>query len=206
MPVRYLTGSSGPAVRVVAREAGLGLLIQPMTKQYRSHIPDYALWAADNGCFTTAGTFDEGRWWQWLVTMADEPGCLFATAPDVVGEAQATLDRSAPWLPLIRDLGYPAALVAQDGLEKLPVPWDDFDVLFIGGSTEWKLGQAAARLTLQAKNRGKHVHMGRVNSGKRLRHADSIGCDTADGTYLAFGPNTNLPRLLRWLDQLETAA
>jgi hypothetical protein len=32
--------------------------------------------------------------------------------------------------------------------------------------------------------------MGRVNSLKRLRYASAIGCDTADGTYVAFAPDT----------------
>jgi hypothetical protein len=81
------------------------------------------------------------------------------------------------------------------------VPWDEFDVLFLGGSTEWKLGEAAAALTAEAKSRGKHVHMGRVNSRKRYRYARSIGCDSVDGTYLVFGPTVNLPKLLSWLEE-----
>lgn len=43
------------------------------------------------------------------------------------------------------------------------------------------------------------MHMGRVNSERRLRYADAIGCDSADGTYLAFGPDVNLPDVLAWL-------
>lgn len=160
--------------------------------------PKGVIWCADNGCFGKGYPGDE-KWLGWLATHADDAEtCLFATAPDVVGDAPATLERSQPWLPKIRELGYPAALVAQDGLEHLDVPWDEFDVLFIGGSTEWKLGAAARHLIAQAKARGKHVHMGRVNSEKRYRYAASIGCDSADGTYLTFGPNKNLPDVLAW--------
>jgi hypothetical protein len=108
-------------------------------------------------------------------------------------------------LPRIRVLGFPAALVAQDGLERLDVPWAAFDVLFIGGSTEWKLGEAARALVARAKARGKWVHMGRVNTRTRLRYADAIGCDSVDGTRLAFGPDDNLPRVLRWLGELDEA-
>jgi len=32
-----------------------------------------------------------------------------------------------------------------------------------------------------------------------LARAASIGCDSVDGTFLAFGPDKNLPQLLRWL-------
>jgi cobyric acid synthase len=123
----------------------------------------------------------------------------------VVGDAAATLERSAPHLPRIRDLGYPAALVAQDGLELLEVPWRSFDALFIGGTTEWKLGEHVAPLVAEAKARGMHVHMGRVNSRKRWRIAKALGCDTADGTFLAFAPRTNIPRFRMWLEE-ETSA
>ncbi|MET7951050.1 hypothetical protein [Micromonospora sp. NPDC005324] len=45
--------------------------------------------------------------------------------------------------------------------------------------------------------------MGRVNSLRRLRHATAIGCHSADGTYLAFGPDQNLPNLLSWLQTVN---
>jgi len=176
------------------RDGRLGYIDTPAQGNRR---PDGVAWAADNGCFGKGYPGDEA-WLDWLAGM-DPSGCLFATAPDVVGDAPATLARSAPMLPRIRALGYPAALVAQDGLEALTVPWDELDVLFIGGSTEWKLGPHARALTAEAKARGKRVHMGRVNSERRYRYAAAIGCDTADGTYLTFGPNANLPRLLAWV-------
>jgi hypothetical protein len=160
--------------------------------------PAGVVWCADNGCFGKGYPGDE-QWLAWLAKNAHAAkDCLFATAPDVVGDASATLARSTPFLPAIRELGYPAALVAQDGLEDLEVPWDEFDVLFIGGSTEWKLGPAARDLIQQAKTRGKWVHMGRVNSERRYRYAHEIGCDSVDGTYLTFGPDINLPKLLAW--------
>jgi hypothetical protein len=98
--------------------------------------------------------------------------------------------------------GYPGdepCFVAQDGLENLVTPWDDFDVLFIGGSTEWKLGGHVRALTAEAKDHGKYVHMGRVNSGRRFAYAQLIGCDSADGTTLAKFPDATLPDVLAWL-------
>ncbi|MEU2774529.1 hypothetical protein ABZ646_16705 [Streptomyces sp. NPDC007162] len=44
--------------------------------------------------------------------------------------------------------------------------------------------------------------MGRVNSRIRLGIAEWFGCDTADGTYLAYGPDKNLPKFLSWLRDL----
>src|SRR5690242_10191187 len=88
--------------------------------------PAGVTWCADNGAFSDK--FDEGKWWRFLTANAYAAAdCLFAVAPDVVGDAVATIERSLPWLPKIRALGYPAAFVAQDGQESLPVPWDEFD-------------------------------------------------------------------------------
>lgn len=59
------------------------------------------------------------------------------------------------FLPRIRALGFPAAIVAQNGLEYLDVPWDTFDVLFIGGNDAWKFSRAATELVQSAKEHGK---------------------------------------------------
>jgi hypothetical protein len=145
--------------------------------------PEGQSWAADNGRYSAPHNYTDKAYLAWLGRMPAE-SCLFATAPDVVGDAAATLALSLPMLAPIRAAGYPVAFVAQDGQESLPVPWDEIDALFIGGTTEWKLGDGAAQLAREAKGRGKWVHMGRVNSLKRMRYAESIGCDSADGTVL----------------------
>lgn len=175
------------------------------TPKQGNPVPPGAVWAADNGCFGKGYPGDE-QWFDWLASFTAEQisRCAFAVAPDVVADAPATLERSLPWLPKIRALGYPAAFVAQNGQENLPVPWDAFDVLFIGGSTDWKLGPHARQLAAEAKAHGKHVHMGRVNSERRLQYAHAIGCDSADGTYIAFGPDLNLPDVLAWVRGVTT--
>lgn len=166
--------------------------------------PAGVTWCADNGCFGKGYPGDE-KWLAWLQRHAgDAARCTFATAPDVVADAAATLERSAPFLPQIRAAGYPAALVAQDGLEDLTVPWDSFDVLFVGGSTEWKLGPHARALVAEARARGKGTHMGRVNTRKRYRYASYIGCDSADGTHLAFEPTKGLQEILAWSREHNT--
>lgn len=144
-------------------------------------------WAADNGRFSAPQNYTDEKYLEWLGRMPVE-SCLFATAPDVVADAAATLTLAVPMFAPIRALGYPVAFVAQDGQESLPVPWDGFDALFIGGTTGWKLGPGAAALAREAKERGKWVHMGRVNSLRRMQYAESIGCDSADGTVLKHDP------------------
>lgn len=174
-----------------------GLIDCIVTPAQGNRIPEGAWVCADNGCFGKGYPGDE-KWWDWVKGLPREK-VRFVVAPDVVADAEATWTRSSPWLDRIRRLGFKAALVAQDGMESMRVPWDSFDVLFIGGSTEWKLGPHAVALTREAKARGKWVHMGRVNSLKRLRRAALSGCDSADGTYIAFGPDQNLPNVLAWL-------
>lgn len=174
----YLSGVRRPELPLLARPGN-------------GHTPlPGQTWAADTGLFGKSGSaYSDDAYLAWLDKQPRET-CLFATAPDVVGEAGPTLARSAPMYARIRALGFVPALVAQDGLERLTefIPWDDFGCLFIGGSTEWKLGEAAVRLVAEAKRRGKWVHMGRVNSLRRMIYAESIGCDSADGTKLRFQP------------------
>ena len=205
--------TSSPKVHDAMGAGTLGYIDTPAQGNRR---PDGITWCADNGCFSDK--WDGEKWWAWLVANAHAAAsCLFAVAPDVVGDAFATTVRFRKYGPRIRSLGYPVAYVAQDGLEglrgrtvdggpTLPVPWDSFDCLFIGGSTGWKLGKAAREIVAEAKARGKWVHMGRVNSEKRWLYADAIGCDSVDGTFLTFGPDINLPKLLAWQRHNEQPA
>jgi hypothetical protein len=156
----------------------LGLLAVPAAGNAPDHYQGWT-WAADNGAFSG---FNETAFLQMLDALQDVPGCLFVACPDVVGNAGATLRLFSEWTPRLRADGWPVALVAQDGLTVEATPWDALDALFIGGSTEWKLGEAAALLVADAKHRGKWVHMGRVNGGRRVAYAARIGCDSIDGS------------------------
>jgi hypothetical protein len=162
-------------------------------------------WAADSGCFNAATYKGDDAYKEWLIDNQEhQDKCLFATAPDVMGDHAATVVRAHEWLPLIRELGYAPAFVLQDGATVDSIPWDELDWVFIGGTTDFKLSDAAQTITAHAKSLGKKVHMGRVNSRKRFRLAAAWGCDSVDGTYLAFGPDVNLPKLLSWIEEQET--
>lgn len=166
----------------------------------------FANWGADNGCYARPASFTMPLYLAWLERMRPAAAsCLFATAPDVVGDARATWERSAPTFAAIRSAGYNAALVAQNGIEEMDVAWSEFDALFLGGDTAWKLSDHARAITREAKRRGMWVHMGRVNSLRRLEIAVDFGCDSVDGNFLGFGPDANLPRMLSWLDTLRDA-
>lgn len=160
------------------------------------------LWAADNGCFAQPGKYSHELYLGWLAEQAVyRKTCLFATAPDAWGDAAATWRKSKPILPVLRAMGYAAALVAQDGQQE--PDWDAFDALFVGGTNTFKFAETTYALVAEAKRRGKWVHAGRVNSRKRLVTSALAGYDSADGTYLAFGPDVNLPKLQGWMRQLQ---
>ena len=162
----------------------------------------HSLFAADNGCFVQVDKYSDDGFLAWLDQL-DRDACLFAAAPDVVGDAVGTRKRAYPMLPRIRKLGFKAAFVVQDGETVDQIKWDELDAIFVGGSTEWKLSQYAADIVAEAKRQGKWVHMGRVNSFKRMRLAAAIGCDSVDGTYLAYEPDNRKGKIKEWMEQLH---
>ena len=176
---------------------GTGFLVQPNMGN-RPPAPG-VLFGIDNGCFTQPHRYTEDG---YLDFIRARPNALFATAPDVVCDAAATLERSLPVLEKIRQAGAPAALCAQNGIENTEIPWDAFDCYFAGGDDDFKLGEVNRELSLEARSRGKWVHWGRVNSLKRLRIARDAGAHSADGTFLSRGPTQNLPRVARWMSAL----
>lgn len=187
----------------------LGLMVQPGMGTYDSKRLEFATrwWGADNGRYAAADKWDPGDWLEWAASMRRwRSTCLFMVAPDVVGDAAATLELSRPYLPTIRQLGFPAAFVAQDGFDPSVVDPDSFDVLFVGGLKDndraWKFaedgGYAAARW---ARGHGKRTHMGRVNSFTRFSRCRVSLFNSGDGTYAQRSPDLLMADIYRWLDQ-----
>lgn len=195
----YLTGATNEALERELIGLGVGFMWNPGHGYSPERIGRYRAFACDNGCYAAGERFDAGWWLKRLERFVPYASkCLFVVAPDVVGDAGATWERSREHLPIIREMGFPAAFVGQDGQEHLPVPWDAFDCLFIGGSTAWKLSEPAFALVAEAKRRGKWTHMGRVNSLIRFRAAYAGGYDSCDGTYVAFNPRECVQRIETW--------
>lgn len=168
------------------------------TPDGRHDISKYWLpYAADNSAFCG---FDEAKYRRMLDRIAASgKRPIFVTVPDVVCDPVETLRLFDAWAPTLEGLDLPAAFVAQDGCENLPIPWGRFSSLFIGGSTEWKLGEAAAELCIEAKRRGLWVHVGRVNTMRRLRIAWAMRADSFDGSKWSRFGETYLPQLMRSL-------
>jgi len=182
-------------VRDHGHHPNLGVLSSPRRVYVDAPEAGYA-WAADNDAYNKAYTDEK------FVTMLDKihglDGCLFVVCPDAVGDAEATLELFHWWLPRVEECDQPVAFVVQDGVENHPVPYHLIDAVFIGGTTEFKMGPVAAEIAREARRRGKHLHMGRVNTRRRIRYARSLGCDTIDGTNFSMFRRTHLPWALTW--------
>jgi hypothetical protein len=154
-------------------------LLTPLTR-YKLQRPE-SRFAIDNGAF--AG-FDSRAFLSLLDReKARRKQCIFLAVPDVVGSARRTLEVFDHWAPKLS--GWPLALVAQDGQEHLPIPWDRITAVFVGGSTDFKLSTQAEHIVRAAKALDKWVHTGRVNTPGRFEYFEKMGADSIDGTGLS---------------------
>lgn len=165
-----------------------------------SLLPDTVLQPADNGQFS--GKWQELPWLRWIDRKPRET-TTFVVLPDVFCDAQATYTLSKPFSATVRGMGFRVAWVLQNGVTEALLPWNDFDVLFVGGDDLFKLGWVARHYVAEARLRGIPTHMGRVNSYSRILRAWKDGYDSVDGTYLKYGPKTNWPKLVSWLDRIN---
>ena len=132
--MRYFANPSTVLARKAMQAGLLDAIVTPGQGGRGENMPS---WCADNSCFGGDYPGDDG-FIAWLeALLPHQSRCVFAVAPDVPMDMAASLQRSRSMLARIRSLGYPVALAAQNGAENLTLPWDDFDVLFLGGDTAW---------------------------------------------------------------------
>tara|TARA_R110002012_G_C11483940_1_gene595407 strand:- start:23 stop:634 length:612 start_codon:yes stop_codon:yes gene_type:complete len=151
----------------------------------------------DNGCFVG---FKEEKFLRLLNKIQNKDNCKFVAAPDVVADYQATLDNFNIWSCVISNMNFPLAIVLQDGATIKNTPWQDIQAVFVGGSTDWKLGEEARKLIHYAKTNNLWVHVGRVNSIKRLRYCKENKVDSVDGLAFAKYNKTYVDKAIRFLE------
>jgi hypothetical protein len=170
-----LVSGATATVRRYADDPHIGHLLTPANgNRIESLLAAGVPVACDNSAFTA---FDRTAYIAMLRSVRRLP-VLWVTAPDVVGDAHATAARFRLWLPVLRYYGLPVAYVAQDGQERLPLPWDAISCLFIGGTT--------------------------VNTMRRLQPFDALGADSLDGGQFSMYPDTYIPRYLARLTHQQT--
>ena len=124
----------------------------------------------------------------------------FVVIPDVLYDAQATLDQAEKWIERLD--GLRLMIVAQDGMteEDLSIFCARDIGVFIGGSTEFKLS-SIGWISRMCDRFNVLCHVGRVNTLKRLEICVAQGAHSFDGSGPAIFFNTArllTNRLLRY--------
>lgn len=168
-------------LEVCAEELGYPTeqLITPLTGRTNTHPERH--FCIDNGAYSQ---FPRKRFEAILAREYKRRAlCRFVAVPDVVGSARRTLEVFDYWFPLISN--WNLALVAQDGQEDLPIPWEHIQAVFIGGTTKFKESQGAIQIIKAAQAQSKWVHVGRVNDPTRFEAFRQLGVDSVDGSGIA---------------------
>lgn len=166
---------------ICASELGVPVeqLFSPLTR-FRDKDPQRKK-AADNGAF--AG-LDIGAYLALLAREEHQREMFrFVTVPDVVASARRTLELFDYWYPKLNH--WRLALVAQDGQENLPIPWEMIEAIFIGGTTQFKMSKSAVDIIRTAQAMGKWVHVGRVNDPTRWTYFENLKVGSVDGTGIS---------------------
>lgn len=119
--------------------------------------------------------------------------------PDVPFSREGTLVEWAKWAPRLKSYGWPLAFAVQDGMTQADVP-DDADVVFVGGTTDWKM----ATLWQWCQDND-DVHVGRINGYRGLWHCHDAGAKSCDGTGFYRGDPEQLAGLEQYLEESTNA-
>ena len=122
-------------------------------------------------------------------------GADWVVAPDIVCGGVASLALSLEWLPYCLTRCQRVLIAVQDGMtaDDLRPHLSARVGLFVGGSTEWKLASMPGWGALAAEV-GCWLHVGRVNSARRISLCAAHGVTSFDGTSATRFSKT-LPRL-----------
>lgn len=157
----------------------IGWLVGPGAMR-KTKLRPWIRFALDNDAFsawTTGKPWDEVAW-RWMLDHVKRSGMtpLWALVPDVVANREATLARWERFAPVVADFGWQLAFALQDGMTPADIP-DGADVLFVGGTTEWKWRTLPAWVAT-----GRRVHVGRVNTIEKVHACERLGVESVDGT------------------------
>jgi hypothetical protein len=174
----------------------IGHLYSPGGQRGPFHFISYALDNGAYGAHLKKQPFDVAAWrslLDWAKLSGRAP--LWALVPDVVGDRLATLAAWDEYSPVLRSYGWPLAFAVQDGMTYSDVP-RDASVVFVGGSTDWKWKTMADWCAAFPR-----VHVGRVNTYRRLWDCHDAGAESCDGTGWMRGSQLQLRGLLAYLEE-----
>lgn len=172
------------------RSSGWGVLVTPDTG--RRTLPGCIRIAMDNGAW---GAHVGKREWNkdlfMKVAWSVGPRADWCVVPDVVGDAEASWKRTLEWMDWCLTVFQKVLIAVQDGMEAWEsLPFSGRVGIFVGGSTEWKL-RTLDHWGREAKRCGAWLHVGRVNSAKRIASCAAVGADSFDGNSSVLFPCTH---------------
>lgn len=178
--IAYASRTGTKRTLEVLRRAGWHLLVSAVGALRNEGFP-YAL---DNGAwsaYVNKRPFDEDAFLKALARLGS--AAEWVVVPDIVAGGQASLDFSLRFMPRVLDATQLALLAVQDGItsENVREHLGDRVGLFVGGTTEWKL-KTLPEWGRLAKSVGCWLHVGRVNSCRRISFCASVGADSFDGS------------------------
>ena len=177
------------------REAGWRLLVSAKGV-LRTEGMQYAI---DNGAWTAfqrGERFDEAAFGRVVEKLGE--GADWIVVPDIVCGGMESLEYSLRWLERLKGIPTRLLIAVQNGM----VPDDVRELLspstglFIGGDTVFKLSSLDAWSKL-ARRRNCYLHVGRVNSAKRIAICAAAGVNSFDGT--------SVTRFAKTIDRLDAA-
>jgi len=171
----------GPSFEAL-KACGWRFLIEPAQPHKTLSPLPYCLDNGAWGCFVRGIPFDAGAFRRCLDSFGS--GADWIVLPDIVGDGKASLPFSLSWLDDVSRFGRPMLLAAQDGMTTdsiRPLVRRHGLGVFLGGSTEFKLGTMRDWGTL-CRSEGVHFHVARVNSEKRIRLCQDAGANSFDGS------------------------
>lgn len=150
----------------------------------------------DNGAwsaFTSGQPFDEYAFQKAFEKLGEAAD--FVVVPDIVCGGRQSLDFSLRWLERLQNSPSKLLIAVQNGIK----PDDVREYLspavglFVGGDTPWKLATVHS-WSILARRRACHLHVGRVNSAKRIDLCSRAGAHSVDGTSASMYA-LSIPRL-----------
>lgn len=157
---------------------------------------DFIPYSLDNGAFGHDDDWQETAWFElmdWALLSGQNP--LWCLVPDVVGDRIRTLRRWEMYFPRAEKYGWPLAFAVQDGMSPEDVP-GSADVIFVGGTTEWKW----KTMPMWCREFPR-VHIGRVNTYRRLWDCHDAGAESVDGTGWMRGDQVQYRGLRAYLEE-----
>lgn len=179
----FASNTQGSRNLAALRDSGFGILLTPGK---HANPPEWcSLFAIDNNmwaCRDCPQLWDDQAFRDLCV--AHGSSAHFVVVPDIVAGGKKSLEFSVSWLPYCMHFWRPL-LAVQDGM-------DERDVgavlerhpslgIFVGGTTEWK-ERTMYGWGMVAHAFRRYLHVGRVNTARRIRLCAEAGADSFDGT------------------------